>query len=66
MQVHYTKNEIEFEKQLSKAANEEGTIQADKIAEIFPSRPELHTTMAVSRAFTLATGKAYDFDFFCD
>lgn len=63
----YTKEEIKLEKMLSAAANEEGTIQAHDMLEIAPhDRPELHTTMSVSRAFEAITGKPYDMDFFCD
>lgn len=63
----YTAEEITLEATLSAAANEEGTIQADKMLAIAPhERPELHTTMSVSRAFEALTGKSYDTDFFCD
>lgn len=62
----YTAEEIALEKTLSDAANEEGTIQADAMLRIAPhNRPELHTTMSVSRAFEALTGKSYDTDYFC-
>lgn len=65
--MKYTKQEIKLEARLSKVANEEGTIQAHDMLKIAPhNRPELHTTMSVSRAFTALTGKEYDTDFFCD
>lgn len=61
----YTEDEIALEARLSAAANEEGTIQAADMLEIAPHhRPELHTTMSVSRAFFALTGKPYDADFF--
>lgn len=61
----YTAEEIALEKKLSKAANEEGTIQAGDMLRLAPHhRPELHTTMSVSAAFEEITGKAYDMDFF--
>jgi hypothetical protein len=48
----YTTEEIALEARLSKAANEEGTIQADAMLRIAPhNRPELHTTMSVGQAF---------------
>lgn len=63
----YTKEQIELERILSAAANDEGTIQAADMLEIAPHhRPELHTTMSVSRAFEAITGEEYDADFFCD
>jgi hypothetical protein len=63
----YTKNEIELERLLSKAANEEGTIQAGDMLRLAPHhRPELHTTMSIGRAFEAITGKPYDADYFCD
>lgn len=62
----YTAEEIALEAKLSEAANEEGTIQAGDMLRVAPhERPELHTTMSVSRAFTALTGKEYDADFFC-
>ncbi|TXH12084.1 MAG: hypothetical protein E6R03_13585 [Hyphomicrobiaceae bacterium] len=63
----YTPEEIELERLLSKAANEEGTIQAGDMLRLAPHhRPELHTTMSISRAFEAITGKQYDADYFCD
>lgn len=63
----YTAEEIALEAKLSAAANEEGTIQAGDILALAPHhRPELHTTISVSRAFEALTGKFYDTDFFCD
>lgn len=63
----YTKEDIKLEQLLSNAANEEGTIQAADMLRLAPHhRPELHTTMSVSRAFESITGKPYDIDFFCD
>lgn len=65
--MKYTAEEIALEQLLSAAANEEGTIQAGEMVQLAPHhRPELHTTMSVSRAFTALTGKSYDTDFFCD
>lgn len=65
--VKYTAEEIELEKNLSAAANEEGTIQADAMLRLAPHhRPELHATMSVSSAFEALTDKPYDTDFFCD
>lgn len=62
----YTAEEIKLAARLSKAANDEGTIQADKMLKIAPHhRPELHTTMSISAAFKALTGKSYDVDFFC-
>lgn len=62
----YTTEEIALEAKLSKAANEEGTIQAADMLRLAPHhRPELHTTMSVGRAFTAITGKEYDTDYFC-
>lgn len=62
----YTAEEIALEAALSAASNEEGTIQAGDMLRLAPhERPELHTTMSVSRAFTAITGKPYDTDFFC-
>lgn len=67
MKTSYTREEIALEAKLSAAANEEGTIQAGEMLAIAPhNRPELHTTMSVSRAFEALTGKPYDTDFFCD
>lgn len=67
MTTKYTKEEIELEATLSRAANEEGTIQAGAMQRIAPhNRPELHTTMSVPRAFEALTGKSYDSDRFCD
>lgn len=61
----YTQEEIELEATLSASADEGGTIQAGEMLKIAPrSRPELHTTMSVSRAFEALTGKAYDPDRF--
>ncbi len=61
----YTEDEIALEALLSAAANEEGTIQAADMLEIAPHhRPELHTTMSVSRAFFALTGKPYDAEYF--
>lgn len=66
MNTQYTTEEIALEGILSEAANEEGTIQAGDMQRIAPhNRPELHTTMSVSAAFTALTGKAYDTDYFC-
>ena len=66
MSTKYTAEEIKLEATLSSAANEEGTIQAVEMQKIAPhNRPELHTTMSVSRAFEAITGKAYDADLFC-
>ena len=63
----YTKSEIALEARLSKAANEEGTIQAGAMIRLAPhSRPELHTTMSVSSAFAAISGRDYDPDFFCE
>ena len=63
----YTAEEIKLEAELSAAANDEGTIQADAMLRIAPHhRPELHTTMSVSRAFEALAGRPYDTDFFCD
>lgn len=63
----YTAEEIALEAKLSEAANEEGTIQAGDMLRLAPHhRPELHTTMSVSRAFEAITGKAYDTDYFFD
>lgn len=63
----YTKDEIELERLLVEAANEEGTIQAGDMLRLAPHhRPELHTTMSISRAFEAITGKRYDADYFCD
>lgn len=63
----YTSEEIAIEAKLSEAANEEGTIQADAMLRLAPhDRPELHTTMSVSRAFEAITGKPYATDFFCN
>lgn len=65
--VRYTPEDIATEAALSQAANEEGTIQAGDMLRLAPHhRPELHTTMSVSRAFQAITGKPYDTDFFCD
>ncbi len=66
MTAQYTTEEIALEAKLSEAANEEGTIQAGDMQRLAPHhRPELHTTMSVSRAFEAITGKAYDTDYFC-
>lgn len=66
MSTKYTAKEIELESILSAAANEEGTIQAGEMQKIAPhNRPELHTTISVSRAFESITGKPYDTDRFC-
>lgn len=65
--MKYTASEIDLEARLSKAANEEGTIQAADMLAIAPhNRPELHTTMSVMRAFEAIAGKPYDADYFCD
>lgn len=65
--TQYTPEEIELERLLSKAANEEGTIQAADMLRLAPHhRPELHTTMIITRAFGAITGKPYDADFFFD
>ena len=62
----YTAEEIAIEAKLNAAADEGGTIQAADMLAIAPhNRPELHTTMSVSRAFEAITGKPYDTDFFC-
>ena len=61
----YTVSEIKLESRLSKAANEEGTIQSGDMLQ-FTNRPELHTTTSVARAFTALTGKPYDTDRFCN
>lgn len=62
----YTKEELELEAVLAEAANEEGTIQACDMQRIAPhNRPELHTTMHVSRAFEELTGKVWDPCYFC-
>lgn len=62
----YTAEEIALEERLSQAGNEEGIIQAGEMQKIAPhNRPELHTTMRVSAAFTAITGKEYDADYFC-
>jgi len=67
MKTQYTTEEIALEAKLSEAANEEGTIQAGDMLRLAPHhRPELHTTMSASAAFTAITGKDYDADFFCD
>jgi hypothetical protein len=66
MTTQYTAEEIALEAKLSEAANEEGTVQAGDMQRIAPHhRPELHTTMSVSAAFTAITGKTYDTDYFC-
>lgn len=65
MSTKYTTSEIKLEAKLSKAANEEGTIQAGDMLQ-FTSRPELHTTTNVKRAFEALTGKPYDTDRFCN
>jgi hypothetical protein len=53
-----TKSDLALLARLEKAANAEGTIQADKMQRIAPhSRPELHTTTSVERAFRALTGK---------
>lgn len=65
--TQYTPEEIELERLLTEAANDEGTIQAGDMAWIAPHhRPELHTTMIITRAFEAITGKPYDADFFFD
>lgn len=61
----YTAAEKKLAARLSKAANEEGTIQAHAMLK-FTSRPEWHTTMSVARAFSLLSGKEYDTDYFAD
>lgn len=63
--LKYTTEELAVHARLSKAANEEGTIQARDIL-AFTSRPEMHTTTSVARAFTELTGKEYDTDFFAE
>lgn len=64
---NYTKKETALEAKFSKAANDEGTIQAGDMLRIAPSHlPELHTTMSVSAAFEALTEKSYDADYFCD
>ena len=65
MKTTYTAAEIKLEAKLSKAANEEGTIQAGDMLQ-FTNRPEQHTTMSVARAFAAITGKPYDTDRFCN
>lgn len=66
MNTSYTKTEIALQKKLSKAANEEGTIQASAMHRLAPHhRPELHATMSVAAAFRALTGKAFDAEFFC-
>jgi hypothetical protein len=67
MNTQYTAEEIELEAKLSAAANDEGTIQASDMLRLAPHhRPELHTTMSVSAAFSAITGKDYDEDYFGD
>lgn len=63
--IKYTKEEIELEARLSEAANEEGTIQAGDMLRLAPGRPELHTTMSVSAAFTALTALRLT-EVFCD
>ncbi len=61
----YTAEELALESRLSKAANDEGTIQAGEMLGIAPHhRPELHTTMSVGAAFEAITGKQHDAEFF--
>lgn len=65
MKAKYTRNEKALESRLSKAANDEGTIQAHDMLR-FTSRPELHTTMSKASAFRALTGKEYDAEQFID
>ena len=65
MNTKYTTEEIALEAALSRAANEEGAIQAADMMQ-FTNEPTLHITMSVSRTFSALTGKSYDTDRFCD